>query len=249
MDKSGNLYGTAGAAYELTHNPGVWKDTTLHNFTGKNGDGEDAISPVVLDAAGNVFGTTYLGGLQCGSSTCGTVYELSPQAGGKWKETVLIRFNGKNGQFPTGALLMDPSGTLYGATSLGGSHGGVVFKLTPSGDGRWTYSIIEDFPGGSEGYLPESGVVMDRNGNLYGTTGGGGNPSGCGVIYKLAPAGEGKWKYTVLHRFGEAPDGCAPAGDLTIDGSGNLYGGTLLGGSRGVGTVYELTPDPTPSPQ
>ncbi|HEX8816756.1 MAG TPA: choice-of-anchor tandem repeat GloVer-containing protein [Terriglobales bacterium] len=249
MDSDGNLYGAAYAVFELRPQPDGWKETSLHNFTGNHSDGKDAISAVVRDSVGNLYGMTYLGGLQCGSSTCGTIYEISPQPDGKWKETILLRFNGKNGQFPLGALLLDGSGALYGTAELGGTGGGVVFKMTPTGNGHWDYAIIHDFSGGTEGDIPVSGVVMDTNGNLYGTTGDGGNISGCGVLYKMSPSAKGKWRYTVLHRFGKINDGCAPAGDLTIDSSGNLYGGTLLGGSHGFGTVYELTPDPSPSPQ
>ncbi|HEX8817762.1 MAG TPA: choice-of-anchor tandem repeat GloVer-containing protein [Terriglobales bacterium] len=240
----GTLYGTAGAAFELTEEDDGWKENVLHDFTGKDGDGEDAVAGLVRDAAGNLFGTTYFGGLRCGSTTCGTVYELSPEPGGKWKEAILHRFNGKDGQLPgSGSLYMDGSGALYGTTENGGAYGGVIFKLTP-GNGQWTYEILYQFKGGAEGWLPDSGLIPDKDGNLYGTT-----DSGCGLIYKFSPMGKGKWKYGVLHRFGVGHDGCVPAGDLTIDSNGNLYGGTVLGGRHGFGTVYELTPDPAPSPQ
>jgi len=137
---------------------------------------------------------------------------------------------------------MDGSGALYGTTENGGTYGGVVFKLTPQGDGHWKENTVYDFPGGAKGWLPGAGVVMDKSGNLYGTTDGGGGPNGCGVIYKLAPAGKDKWKYSVLHTFGRVGDGCVPAGNLAIDGKGNLYGGTVLGGTNGYGMVFELTP-------
>jgi uncharacterized repeat protein (TIGR03803 family) len=242
MDGAGNLYGTAGVAYELSPDGSRWKETVLHRFTGESGDGYGPFAGLIRDQGGNLYGTTQLGGLQCGSSTCGTVYQLSPQADGRWKETILFRFNGKNGAWPgAGALYMDGSGALYGTTENGGSYGGVVFKLTPEAGGRWSYAILYEFEGGAGGWLPDAGVVMDKSGNLYGTTDGGGGPSGCGGIYRLAPQPEGKWKYTVLHRF-SGPDGCAPAGNLAIDQSGNLYGGTVLGGKYGYGAVFELTP-------
>jgi uncharacterized repeat protein (TIGR03803 family) len=249
MDQAGNLYGTTprlphgGAAFELAPNSGSWEETKLHTFGVKKGDGALPYASLILDAAGNLYGTTFGGGNQCGSSTCGTVYELSPLAGGKWKETVLHRFNGSDGQFPGGgALFMDGAGALYGTTENGGTYGGVVFKLTPKADGQWKESTVYDFPGGAKGWLPGSGVIMDNAGNLYGTTDGGGGPNGCGVIYKLAPAGEGKWKFSVLHTFGKGHDGCVPEGNLAIDQQGNLYGGTVLGGNHGYGMVFELTP-------
>jgi uncharacterized repeat protein (TIGR03803 family) len=136
---------------------------------------------------------------------------------------------------------MDGSGNLYGTTETGACCGGVVYELTPRGDGRWKEIIAYTFQGGALGNQPYWGVVMDKSGNLYGTTDGGGGP-GCGVIYKLAPAAKGKWKYSVLHTFGNAYDGCLPAGNLAIDGKGNLYGGTIFGGTGGYGVIFELTP-------
>jgi uncharacterized repeat protein (TIGR03803 family) len=251
QDAEGNLYGTksggggyGGAVFELTPNSGSWDELMLHTFGVKKGDGDGPYADPILDAAGNLYGTTQGGGNQCGSSTCGTVYELTPLAGGGWKETVLFRFddNGKDGITPgAGALLMDSSLNLYGTTEGGGCCGGVVYKLTPK-SGGWKETILYAFLGGQSGNQPYAGVVMDKSGNLYGTTDGGGGPNGCGVIYKLAPAGKENWKYSVLHTFGRVGDGCVPAGNLAIDGKGNLYGGTVLGGTKGYGVVFELTP-------
>ena len=241
MDTAGNLYGTAAVAFELSPGSSGWTEAVLHQFGIKKGDGSDPFAGLISDVAGNLYGTTLGGGNQCGSASCGTVYELTPLAGGGWKETVLFRFNGKDGQWPgAGALFMDGSGALYGTTENGGAYGGVVYKLTPK-SGGWTESTPYEFQGGAKGWLPDAGVVMDRSGNLYGTTDGGGNSSGCGVIYKLAPQPKGKWKYTVLHRF-SGNDGCAPAGNLVLDKKGNLYGGTILGGTTGNGVIFELTP-------
>ena len=156
---------------------------------------------------------------------------------------------------------MDSSGNLYGTTEAGGANGGcasdadlsvpgvpltigncgTIFKLTKKTDGRWKESILYNFATGSDGFLPGAGVVMDKSGNLYGTTDGGGS-AGCGVIYKLAPGTKGKWKYSVLHTFGYGMDGCIPAGNLAIDNKGNLYGGAILGGLYGYGIVFELSP-------
>ena len=246
MDSAGNLYGTGWeAAFEVSPASGRWKETTLHRFGVREGDGALPYAGLVLDASGNLYGTTQYGGNQCGSSTCGTVYELTPESGAKWKETVLHRFRNSKGDgaWPgAGALLMGGQGNLYGTTTNGGCCGGVVYELTPQPDGRWKETILYDFLGGAEGWAPDAGVVMDKASNLYGTTDGGGNASGCGVLYKLAPTSKGKWKYTVLHTFGSGYDGCLPSGNLAIDSNGNLYGGTIFGGKYGNGVVFELTP-------
>jgi len=119
----------------------------------------------------------------------------------------------------------------------------VVFKLTPQSGGRWKETILYNFQKGVTGFSPNAGVVMDKAGNLYGTTDYGGDPScDCGVIYKLAPGPKGKWAYTVLHEFGIGNDGGVPEGNLVMDSKGNLYGGTVLGGTYGGGVVFELTP-------
>jgi len=245
MDPSGNLYGTAGgSAFELSPGSDGWNETVLHVFTGNNGDGA-APGAIIRDNRGDLYGATQGGGNRCGNtSTCGTVYELSPRSSGKWKETILHRFdnNGKDGITPgIGALYMDRVGNLYGTTETGNCCGGVVYKLTPRSNGKWKETIIYAFKGGASGNQPYAGVVMDKSGNLYGTTDGGGGGCGCGVIYRLAPRSNGPWKYTVLHSFAGS-DGATPAGNLAIDEHGNLYGGTIGGGKYGRGVVFELTP-------
>jgi len=249
-DQSGNLYGTADeVAFELSPTSGHWKETALHKFCAKGppcNDGTDPYAGLILDAAGNLYGTTGYGGTGCGGDGCGTVYELSPEAGGKWKETILHRFDDSNqGAYDpgAGALFMDSSGSLFGTTELGGKAGwGTVFRLTQSGDGPWKEAILYSFGNGPGGGFPDAGVIMDKAGNLYGTTDEGGGPNGCGVMYKLSPAAKGKWKYSVLHTFGRVGDGCLPSGNLAIDSNGNLYGGTIFGGTSGNGVVFELTP-------
>jgi uncharacterized repeat protein (TIGR03803 family) len=110
----------------------------------------------------------------------------------------------------------------------------------PSSGGRWKESVLYSFSNGASGGYPSGGVVMDNGGNLYGLTADGG--IGCGVLYKLAPSGKGKWTYSVLHAFGQGADGCIPVGNLALDKKGNLYGGAVLGGEYGYGVVFELTP-------
>jgi len=253
MDSAGNLYGTApgggpntgGVAYELSPGSGGWNETVLNGFHisyyGKPAPGGSApYAGLILGASGNLYGTTYEGGAACASG-CGVVYELTPASGGGWNETVLHTFgnNVTDGVTPGwGALFMDSSGALYGTTQGGGSYGGVVFKLTPKANGRWKETILHDFD--PSAYGPNAGVVMDKSGNLYGSTGNGGFQD-CGVIYKLAPKPKDKWKYTVLHIF-NGTDGCIPEGNLVLDKKGNLYGGTVGGGAYSNGAVFKLTP-------
>jgi uncharacterized repeat protein (TIGR03803 family) len=143
VDEAGNLYGTTyfggfhgnGTVFELTPTrDGGWEETLLHNFSGKDGAGPDA--NLVLDAVGNLYGTTLYGGSgPCsynGLDGCGTVFELTPKAGGGWKEKVLHSFNGNDGYEPSSSLIFDRAGNLYGTTFVGGSYGaGTVFEITP----------------------------------------------------------------------------------------------------------------------
>jgi uncharacterized repeat protein (TIGR03803 family) len=242
MDGSGSLYGTTRTTvFELLPRTGGWKENILHRFGIRKGDGGAPYAGLILDAAGNLYGTTRGGGAYNG----GTVYEVQYTSGG-WKEKVLHSFHlsQTDGNTPGwGSLFMDSSGSLYGTTAGGGCCGGVVFKLTPESNGRWKETILDNFHRGVTGYSPNAGVVMDKAGNLYGTTDYGGDPyCGCGVIYKLSPGPKGKWSYTVLHEFGIGNDGGVPEGNLVMDSKGNLYGGTALGGTYGGGVVFELTP-------
>lgn len=152
---------------------------------------------------------------------------------------------------PSGALVQDASGNLYGTTIGDLTNGyGVVYKLSSNSDGSWSTTILHAF-NKTDGAYPSAGLILDAAGNLYGTTRGGGNtacqtygPSGCGVVFQVAPASGGTWKYSVLHKF-TGPDGMYPFGELVLDKSGNLYGTTELGGSAkgpGGGTVFELWP-------
>lgn len=215
----------------------------LHQFSGKHGDGYLPYAAPILDKQGNLFGTTEFGGVQCGSSSCGVVYELSPEAGGRWKEHILHQFHGKDGQFPgSGTLAMDALGNLYGTTVNGGTYLGVVFKLAPERGGRWKETVLYRFLQGISGSGPGGSVVRDKAGNLYGTTIYGGSPNcDCGVVYKLAPTKSGKWKYTVLHTF-VGSDGAQPDANLILDDEGNLYGTAATGGQYGDGVAFELTP-------
>jgi len=189
FDRNGNLFGTTvaggaynlGAVYELSYKPGVgWTNTVLHSF--QNGsDGQDPYAGLIIDASGNLYGTTDEGG----SGNGGTVYELLPSGNG-WTFKVLYSFAGKSPCGPQAALTIDGVGNLYGTTVCDGAHGfGNVFKLTNSGN-SWTYTSLYDFTGGSDGADPRSTVTFDANGNLYGTTPEGGVRNN-GVVWMITP--------------------------------------------------------------
>lgn len=249
MDSAGDLYGTAAyggsTAFELSAGPDGWSETILHHFGVESGDGAAPFAGFILDASGNLYGTTQYGGQGCVAEGCGTVYKLKPLRGGGWKEIVLHRFNndGKDGVEPgPGALLMDSAGNLYGTTEAGGRYGwGIAFRLIRDHDGTWKEKILHNFNEGKGGAFPGGGVVMDAAGNLYGTAVFGGTRCDCGVIYKLSPGPNDTWTYSVLHRF-QGTDGAMPAHNLVFDEKGNLYGVTSLGGDYGAGVVFELTP-------
>jgi uncharacterized repeat protein (TIGR03803 family) len=258
LDRSGNLYGPIGAGTygggaiaELSPGSDGWTYKILHSFCRYTGcpDGE-APSNLIWDSAGNLYGTAFSGGYvypKCGG--CGTVFELSPEPAGGWKEHTLHKFGAFHGDgvAPSSGLLLDSSGNLYGATGGGGSHVcglggcGTVFKLTPGADG-WKETILYNFKGGADGGAGLGPLVFDKAGNLYGTTAFGGDAQCiCGVVFKLTPSSNGKWKYSRLHAF-VASDGYEPAAGLIIDSKGNLYGTTVVGGKYGGGVVYEITP-------
>jgi uncharacterized repeat protein (TIGR03803 family) len=251
FDSAGSLYGTTdgggthkgGTAFQLTPNgDGSWKKKVLHSFR-EDWDGSPPHAGLILDPAGNLYGTATRGG---GVRGGGTVFKLTPNGDGSWKKSVLLLFHGPNGMWPYAGLTFDAAGNLYGTTSHGGSGTGVcrrsnygcgtVFKLTPNGDGSWTGSVLHTF--NHRGKWPYAGVILDPAGNLYGTTSGGG-AYGSGTVFELTPHGE-----SVLHAFNnDGKDGTAPRAGVIVDPAGNLYGMTSGGGAYGAGTVFKLTPN------
>jgi uncharacterized repeat protein (TIGR03803 family) len=241
IDPSGNVYGTTyqggtygyGCIFEVSPtSDGSWRETVIHNFDSP--DGPSGPSGLTMDASGNLYGTTPGGG----TNGLGTVYELSPAAGGSWTETVLLSFDGENGSSPLSSVSMDSIGNLYG-TALGGPSGsGIVFELSPTSDGSWTENVLYNFPGGQKGGDPEASVLIDATGNLYGTTSG-----TYGSLFKLTPNPDGTWTETTLHIFSHSGDGEFPGSVLAQDSAGNLYGTTYVGGSYGAGIVYKFTPN------
>jgi uncharacterized repeat protein (TIGR03803 family) len=289
FDNAGNLYGVtihgglydAGVLFELSPSSsagsnedpagdpsGVWTQTVLHNFGGA-GDGATPWGKPVFDAAGNLYGTASQGG----ASGFGAVYELSPSLTGIWNETLLYSFTGaRDGGGPSSSLIFDGAGNLYGTTSNGGhsithiceinAGCGVVFELSPNSSGQWTETVLHNFNGNNGWYAGTP--AFDPSGNLYGTTGNGGDLSGCagfgcGLVYRLSPNANSGWTETVLHVFHPGSEGYGDLGGstpvgVTLDAAGNLYGTTFYGanyssgcslGLGGCGVVFKLSPNAT----
>jgi uncharacterized repeat protein (TIGR03803 family) len=213
--------------------------TKIYSFAGGN-DGEYTDTELVMDKAGNLYGTSVQGGLFGG----GTVFELSHSAQG-WTHTVLYNFTGgADGGEPYKGVTLDSSGNLYGTAVTGGAGSceggcGVVYKLTGTG-GVWSQSVVHTFTGGNDGSGPGSPVAVDKQGNLYGTTPTGG-AKGFGVVYEIKPGSAGTWNLSVIHAFTGGTDGLGgSASRLLLDASGNLYGVNTVGGAKGFGNVFEL---------
>lgn len=229
--------------------------TLLHTFSGGS-DGSYPDGNLSEDAAGNFYGTTQIGG----AFGAGTVFELSPKAGGKWHFSLLYTFTGAaDGGYPLGEVVFDAAGNAYVTASGGGADGlGAVAELsppTPADLGKpWNEKVLYSFQGGNDGALPFGDVVFDGAGNLYGTTSIGGRPhigcppaKGCGTVYELSPVSGGAWKERVIHKLSDAfGQGAEPRAGLVMDAAGNLYGTTYEGGDNlacngyGCGTVFEL---------
>ncbi len=250
-DAAGNLFGTTyygghlncegqdqgcGTVFELNGKTG--KETLLYKFTGPP-DGEDPDSLLVEDQAGNLYGTTWEGGTGCpgiGSSGCGTVFKLDSSG----KETVLYSFSGGfDGCEPGPGVTLDSAGNIYGVTTYGGAgvcrmrgNYGVVFELDTAGN----ETVLHTFSGGTDGAYPMSVLLLDSQGNLYGTTAGGGSDGG-GTVFKLDSSGN----ETVLYNFRGGSDGADPYAGVVEDAAGNFYGTTAGGGTYNLGTVFELS--------
>jgi uncharacterized repeat protein (TIGR03803 family) len=301
FDSAGNLYGTTynggekrdnGVVYELSPAAdGSWTETVIYSFAGGN-DGKNPHAGIIFDKAGNLFGTTFMGGRY----DAGTVFELSPAIGGGWTEKVLYSFlpHHNDAITPSFPLVMDASGNLFGC-ALGGAEGiGAVFELTPVANGRWKESVILDgdvdgsyfqglafdqagnlyveafyggtagngtiqrlthtaagwqrgivhsFQAGSDGSNPEGGLTFQPPNRILGVTPSGGTFD-YGTAFKLVPAQGGTWSETILYNFGTdggSSDAISPIFPLTIGGPGKVFGLTGAGGSLGQGAAFELT--------
>jgi uncharacterized repeat protein (TIGR03803 family) len=250
-DSAGNLYGVTsvggiratvcnfsagpgcGVVFKLTPtSTGQWAEAVLHRFTGT--DGGNSLAGLVRDSKGNFYGATSAGG----SKGLGTVYKLSHTSTG-WKETVLHSFTGNSDgaapfMFET-ALTLDGLGNIYGSTYQGGAaSAGIVFELIPQTSGAWTEKILYTFQGGADGLEPLCGVILDKSGNVYGTTLKGGTQIGSGTVFKLTAANG--YAKTIVHDFNVFTDPAKEAPHtLLFDANGNLFGTTEY-------ALYKLTP-------
>ncbi len=276
FDRAGNLFGTTvgqinsgtyGTVYELsppTAAGGAWTESVLYAFSGRN-DGCGPNGKLVIGTNGALYGAA----VQCGGTQnscfdgCGTIFELIPPAvpGAAWTEQTLYRFQGrKDGGWPNNGIVRDLKGNLFGATEQGGScldgspGCGTVFELSRSG-GTWTETVLYRFTGGTDGQEPQGGVIVDKSGNLFGTTSFGGDlscntGSGCGTVFEVSPPASegGAWTESILHSFSGVPDGATSISGLTLSAvHAGVYGTTTSGGecasnTFGCGTVFEVLP-------
>jgi len=258
---NGSLYGTTvgggtgscsfdgstecGIAFNMTPGPTFpktpftpWDEKVLYRFTGA-GDGGSPFSTVLFDSSGNMYGTTVHGG----TSNFGTIFKLTSTGGGNYTESAIYSFaGGMDGENPYDGLIADTAGNYYGTTANGGGSSncpdgcGTVFELSPNGSG-WTEKILYRFQGPNDGENPNSGLVMDSAGNLYGNTWQGG-PGGGGTVYKLTNSG-GNWTETTIY---SVPVSGFAVGRVVKDSSGNLYEALQGGGGFGEGQIFVLMP-------
>jgi uncharacterized repeat protein (TIGR03803 family) len=239
FDQAGNLYGATsnggahgkGTIYELIPTAGGWEYRMLYSFSGA-ADGAKPIGNLMFDQSGNLYGAAYTGG----RTGCGTIFQLTPSAGG-WTENTLYTFRGQDDSGNPLGLVQDQLGNLYGVTIGAGCLAGkcsygvgasTVFMLSPRQD-TWAYTVLSTYAG-----LYESHISIDASGSLYVAV------AWPGQVFRLAPSG-GIWTYTDLHDF-NGKDGFWPVGKIVVDADGNIYGVTNQGGAYSAGVVWEITP-------
>jgi uncharacterized repeat protein (TIGR03803 family) len=284
MDASGNLYGAtreggdflsvscffcSGTVFELSPPStigGEWTESILWSF-GNGTDGANVVTDPIFDNRGNLYGVTASGG----AFGDGTAFEMSPPStiGEDWTESILWSFaggsifGGTDGKIATRGMIFDAGGNFYGTTEEGGRFdfgglGGTVFELTPpsTSGGNWTESVLWAFGQCFDGARLDAGLILDKSGNLYGTTYYGGSNfsdgnghAGQGTAFELTPPSSsgGKWTEAILWNFG-GTDGQHPQAGLTMDAGGSLYGTTCCGGAFGKGTVFEISPPANVTP-
>jgi uncharacterized repeat protein (TIGR03803 family) len=241
VDRAGNLWDTTvyggegslglGVVYKISK---TGEETIVHRFAGGPDDGEEPQAGLIQDADGTFYGTTAAGG-SGPFGDCGTVYHLS-----KSGLSILHSFIGTDGCQPTGGLVMDAAGNMYGTTTTGGDAGaGTVFKITKTG----TVTTLHSFTGQPDGAMPLATLTLDKTGNIYGTTPGGGDPActtadqGCGIVFEIDTNG----KEHILHSFLHS-DGGLPYAGVVLDKAGNIYGSTTGFAKYNWGSLYKLDP-------
>lgn len=247
-DTFGHFYGTAsmggqngdGVVFKMTEMNSHWVLTPLYNFTGQ--DGQPGWG-VTIGSDGTIYTNASYNAVFGGA--CGSALRLQPPPTRPasiltpWNGTLLHTYVGRDDGCPTGNLLLDAAGNVYGVTQNGGAGGGSVFELMHTSSG-WTETILYSFTGGDDGAAPYSGLIFDNAGNLYGTATARGEYNH-GVVFKLTPSGSG-WTESVLYAFQGGNDGGQSVAGLIFDSAGNLYGAAESYGSGGGGTVFELSP-------
>jgi len=258
LDAAGNLYGTTGAggpygdgspffggvAFELSPEAGgKWTEKILYSFEGGVGDGvgDSPGSALSLDAAGNLYGTTGSGGSDTGvhSLGCGSVYELTPGAGGNWAASPLHTFMDEDDGCGGSDLILSAEGNPVGSAGYGQFSYGVVFELTPGSSGAWMDSFLKEF--NNDGPMNTTSLAVDAQGNLFGTSCDGAGLYKYGAVFELAPGATGVWTYSIPYTFKSTADGACPTG-LVVDPAGSLYGVTEGGGTYNYGTAFKLVP-------
>jgi uncharacterized repeat protein (TIGR03803 family) len=243
-DAAGNLFGTTlqggangyGTVFEIAKTASGYASTPTTLVSFNSTDGANPQTELIVDASGNLFGTTGYGGTNDQSAGGdGTLFELMNSGGGSYTLNTLVNFNVTNGSSPT-YLTADAAGDLFGTTSYGGTYGGgTVFKLVNNGNDGYTLDTLANFTGANG--TPNSGVIADAAGDLFGATYNGG-PNNAGTVFELAKNGDGSYTFNTLVTFNGA-DGAIP-GKLTFDAAGDLLGVTGSGGTYGLGTVFEI---------
>lgn len=235
-----NSYAQTNLTSDLSGVAATQSEQVVYSFPPPNAD-HPTNSVLTIDRQGNLYGVA-------GSPTDnGMVFELTLVRNRWTKKTIYTFAGGTDGANPQGGMVLDSAGNFYGVTFSGGQQGcGTVFELTPNEKG-WTESVIYSFACGTDGANPRAALILDKLGNLYGTTTAGGDEScqvgGCGTVFQLTPHGEANWAEIVLHRFAGGKDGYMTFGGVVLDWYGDLYGTAALGGKYNRGIVFRLTPD------
>ncbi len=238
-----------GVVFKLSNSGAGWREAVLYTFSNAVGSGPNG--GLVMDAAGNLYGTT-AGGAPI-------LFELTPTSSGEWTETTLVNFLDTTWGSPVSGVIADAAGNLYGTAY--GTEGncpfrgacGAVFELSPAAGGGWTQSVLHTFTAGTDFAYPFN-VSMDTAGNLYGVAiyGYADNTDcgtyGCGGVFELSPSTGGTWTETILHKFTDGADG-NPNGlsGVAVDASGNIFGTAAAGGNNltncgdGCGVIFEIT--------